>query len=151
VARYYFLSNGCCLKVAVLSLWGALSDERSGLSLSFSACSNLSIFKSSIYVSCVLQFSNLYTLYKKLFSVLAHYNTLCSTSYYKQNLKTTILTTMLRTIIIKYSNNNTITEGVKQIFAMSMKKLYCDFINFSQRYDTQMLLFSPYNSGQQRQ
>jgi hypothetical protein len=29
---YYFLSEGCCLKVAVLSLWGALSDERSGLS-----------------------------------------------------------------------------------------------------------------------
>jgi hypothetical protein len=32
VTRYYFLSKGCCLKVAVLSLWGALSDERSGLS-----------------------------------------------------------------------------------------------------------------------
>jgi hypothetical protein len=32
VTRYYFLSEGCCLKVAVLSLRGALSDERSGLS-----------------------------------------------------------------------------------------------------------------------
>jgi hypothetical protein len=32
VTRYYFLSEGCCLKVAVLSLYGALSDERSGLS-----------------------------------------------------------------------------------------------------------------------
>jgi hypothetical protein len=32
VTRYYFLSEGCCLKVAVLSLWGVLSDERSGLS-----------------------------------------------------------------------------------------------------------------------
>jgi hypothetical protein len=30
--RYYFLSEGCRLKVAILSLWGALSDERSGLS-----------------------------------------------------------------------------------------------------------------------
>jgi hypothetical protein len=31
VTRYYFLSQGCCLKVAVLSLWGALSGEREGL------------------------------------------------------------------------------------------------------------------------
>jgi hypothetical protein len=29
--RYYFLSEGCCLKFAVLFLWGALSDERTGL------------------------------------------------------------------------------------------------------------------------
>jgi hypothetical protein len=33
VTRYYFLSEGCFLKVAVLSSWGALSDERSGMSL----------------------------------------------------------------------------------------------------------------------
>jgi hypothetical protein len=26
--RYYFLSECCCLKFAVLFLWGALSDER---------------------------------------------------------------------------------------------------------------------------
>jgi hypothetical protein len=32
VTRYYFLSEDCCLKAAVLSLWGALSDERSVLS-----------------------------------------------------------------------------------------------------------------------
>jgi hypothetical protein len=31
--RYYFLLEGCCLKVAVLFLWGALSDERTGLQL----------------------------------------------------------------------------------------------------------------------
>jgi hypothetical protein len=31
VTRYYFLSEGCFLKVAVLSPWGTLSDERSGL------------------------------------------------------------------------------------------------------------------------
>jgi hypothetical protein len=31
VTRYYFLSVGCCLKVVVLFLWGALSDERTGL------------------------------------------------------------------------------------------------------------------------
>jgi hypothetical protein len=29
--RYYFLSEFCCLKFAVLYLWGALSDERTGL------------------------------------------------------------------------------------------------------------------------
>jgi hypothetical protein len=31
VTGYYFLSEGCCLKLEVLSLWGALSDERTGL------------------------------------------------------------------------------------------------------------------------
>jgi hypothetical protein len=31
VTKYYFLSEGCFLKFAALSLWGALSDERSGL------------------------------------------------------------------------------------------------------------------------
>jgi hypothetical protein len=29
--RYYFLSECCCLKFAVLNLLGALSDERTGL------------------------------------------------------------------------------------------------------------------------
>jgi hypothetical protein len=29
--RYYFLSECFCLKFAVLYLWGALSDERTGL------------------------------------------------------------------------------------------------------------------------
>jgi hypothetical protein len=29
--RYYFQSECCCLKFAVLFLWGALSDERTGL------------------------------------------------------------------------------------------------------------------------
>jgi hypothetical protein len=28
---YYFLSECCCQKFAVLFLWGALSDERTGL------------------------------------------------------------------------------------------------------------------------
>jgi hypothetical protein len=31
VTRYFFLSEGCCLKVALLLLWGALSDERTGM------------------------------------------------------------------------------------------------------------------------
>jgi hypothetical protein len=29
--RYYFLSECCCLKFAVLYLWGTFSDERTGL------------------------------------------------------------------------------------------------------------------------
>jgi hypothetical protein len=33
VTKYYFLSEGCCLKLSVLSSWGAISDERSGLTL----------------------------------------------------------------------------------------------------------------------
>jgi hypothetical protein len=31
VTKYYFLSESCCQKVVVLFLWGALSDERTGL------------------------------------------------------------------------------------------------------------------------
>jgi hypothetical protein len=31
VSRYYFLLECCCLKFAVLFLWGALSDKRMGL------------------------------------------------------------------------------------------------------------------------
>jgi hypothetical protein len=31
VIRYDFLSERCCVKVSVLFLWGALSDERNGL------------------------------------------------------------------------------------------------------------------------
>jgi hypothetical protein len=29
--RYYFLSECCCLKFVVFFLWGALSDERTGM------------------------------------------------------------------------------------------------------------------------
>jgi hypothetical protein len=35
VTIYYFLSEGCFLKFVVLYFWGALSDERSGLSFVF--------------------------------------------------------------------------------------------------------------------
>jgi hypothetical protein len=34
--RYYFLSECCCMKFAVLFLWGALSDERSRLQFAVS-------------------------------------------------------------------------------------------------------------------
>jgi hypothetical protein len=57
VTRYYFLSEGCFLKVAALSLVGALSDERSS-AICLSQSSNLPVFTSNVYVTCVLQFSN---------------------------------------------------------------------------------------------
>jgi hypothetical protein len=31
VSRYYFLSEGCCLKITALFLWSALSEQRTGL------------------------------------------------------------------------------------------------------------------------
>jgi hypothetical protein len=65
--RYYFLSEGCFLKIAVLSLWGALSDERSGSVICLSQSTNWPLFTSNIYVTCVLQFSNLYTIYTSFF------------------------------------------------------------------------------------
>jgi hypothetical protein len=50
--------------------------------LSFSVYNNLSVFTSSIYVTCVLQFSNVYTINIKLQSVSSEYSRLCSSSYY---------------------------------------------------------------------
>jgi hypothetical protein len=75
VTRYYFLSEGCFLKAAVLSLTRGRACH-----LSFSVCSNWSVFTSSIYVTCVLQFNNLYTICIKLHSVSPQYSRLCSTS-----------------------------------------------------------------------
>jgi hypothetical protein len=81
LTRYYFLPEGCFLKFAVSSFWGALSDERSGV-ICLSLSSNLPLFTSNIYVTYVLQFSNLYTMNIKLQSVPSEYSRLCSTSYY---------------------------------------------------------------------
>jgi hypothetical protein len=38
--RYYFLSECCCLKFAVLYLWCALSDERTGLQFAVQSLSS---------------------------------------------------------------------------------------------------------------
>jgi hypothetical protein len=53
VTKYYFLSEGCFLKFAMLSFWGALSDERSGV-ICLSLSNNLPLFTTNIYVTCVL-------------------------------------------------------------------------------------------------
>jgi hypothetical protein len=42
VTRYYFLPEGCCLKVAVLFLWGALSDKRTRLQFAVQSLNGLS-------------------------------------------------------------------------------------------------------------
>jgi hypothetical protein len=65
VTRYNLLSEGCFLKFAVFVSVGRPLWREVGLS-SFTACSNLPVFTSSIYVTCVLQFSNLHTIYIKL-------------------------------------------------------------------------------------
>jgi hypothetical protein len=64
-------------------LYGAPSLTRGRVChLSFWVCSNLPVFTPSIYVTCVSQFSILYTIYIKLHSVPSQYSRLCSTSYY---------------------------------------------------------------------
>jgi hypothetical protein len=75
-----------CPKVFVWKLLsclcGAPSMTRSRVCyLSFSVYSNLSVFTSSINVRCVLQFSNLYTIYTKLHSVPSQYSRLCSVGW----------------------------------------------------------------------
>jgi hypothetical protein len=42
VTRFYFLSEGCCLKVEVLFPWGVLSDERTGLQFALQSLNVLS-------------------------------------------------------------------------------------------------------------
>jgi hypothetical protein len=61
----YFLSEGCFLKVAVgRPLWREV-----GSVICLSQSSNSPVFTSNIYFTCVLQFSNLYTIYIKLISL----------------------------------------------------------------------------------
>jgi hypothetical protein len=38
VTRYYFLSEDCFLKLAVMSFWGGLSDERLDSCSSYTGC-----------------------------------------------------------------------------------------------------------------
>jgi hypothetical protein len=81
-ARYYFLSEGCFLKVAVLSSWGALSDERSGLSFVF-LCIVIFHYLHQIFTLHVFYSSaTIYTINIKLQSVPSQYSKLCSNSYY---------------------------------------------------------------------
>jgi hypothetical protein len=81
VTRYYFLSEGFfSLKFAVLPFWGALSDERSGLSFVF-LCLVI-----CHYLHQIFTFSNLYTINIKLQSVPFEYSRLRSASYFGSNI-----------------------------------------------------------------
>jgi hypothetical protein len=54
VTRYYFLCEGCCLKVAVLHLWGALSDERTGLQFAVQSLSGPSRAEPVTILYCLI-------------------------------------------------------------------------------------------------
>jgi hypothetical protein len=71
------LFESCCHIFVGYLLWREV-----GSVICLSQPSNLPVFTSSIYVTCVLQFSNLYTIYIKLHSVPSEYSRLCRTSDY---------------------------------------------------------------------
>jgi hypothetical protein len=61
--RYYFLSECCCLKFAVLFLWGALSDERTGLQFAVQSLNGLVGLATRYYFlseGCCLKFAVLF-------------------------------------------------------------------------------------------
>jgi hypothetical protein len=52
--RYYFLSERCCLKVAVFFLWGTLSDERTGLQFAVQSLNGLSSTEPVTILYCLI-------------------------------------------------------------------------------------------------
>jgi hypothetical protein len=54
VTRYYFLSDGCCLKVAVLFLWSVLSDKRTGLQFAVQSLNGASHTKPITILYCFI-------------------------------------------------------------------------------------------------
>jgi hypothetical protein len=71
----------CCLVLLRRPLWREV-----GSVICLSLSSNLPSFTSNIYVTCVLQFSNLYTISITLQSVPSEYSRLCSASYFSSNI-----------------------------------------------------------------
>jgi hypothetical protein len=69
-------SEICCLVFLGRPLW-----QEVGSVICLSLSSNLPLLTSNIYITCVLQFSNLYTINIKLQSVPSEYSRLCSVSY----------------------------------------------------------------------
>jgi hypothetical protein len=68
VTRYFFLSEGWCLEVAVLLLWDTLSDERPGLSF----------VRTYNYYLQLMSFTQwLYEIYTRPLSALARYSRFC--------------------------------------------------------------------------
>jgi hypothetical protein len=54
VTRYYFLSEGCFLKVVVLFLWGALSDERTVLQFAAQSLNGSSLAEPLTILCCLI-------------------------------------------------------------------------------------------------
>jgi hypothetical protein len=54
VTRYYFLSECYCLKFAVLFLWGAISDERTGLQFAVQSLNGLSRAEPVAILYCLI-------------------------------------------------------------------------------------------------
>jgi hypothetical protein len=52
--RYYFLSEWCCLKVVFLFLWGALSDDRTGLQFPVQSLNGPSCAEPVIIIYCLV-------------------------------------------------------------------------------------------------
>jgi hypothetical protein len=69
VTRYYFLSEGCFLKFAVLSLWGALSDERSGSAICLSQSVVMYQYLHQAFTLHVFCSSTIYIQYIKFMSM----------------------------------------------------------------------------------
>jgi hypothetical protein len=55
VTRYYFLPEDFCLKAVVLSLWGALSDERTGLQFAVQSFNGPSHTESVTILYCLIR------------------------------------------------------------------------------------------------
>jgi hypothetical protein len=76
-----------CRKIVFWNLLSCLSLWREvGSVICLSLSSNLPLFTSNICVTCVLQFSNLYTINIKLQLVPSEYSRLCSASYFSSNI-----------------------------------------------------------------
>jgi hypothetical protein len=84
------LSEICCLVFLGRPLW---REDGSVICLSLS--SNLPLFTSIIYVTCVSQFNNLYTINIKLHSVPSEYSRLCCVSYFYHSTETIIVVLLL--------------------------------------------------------
>jgi hypothetical protein len=90
VTRYYFLFEGTFfLKVAVFSLWGALSDERSGLSFVFLS-PVIYYYLQQTFTLHVFYSSAIYIQYIQASFSLAWYSILCSTTYYFSNYRSSL-------------------------------------------------------------
>jgi hypothetical protein len=54
VTRYYFLLQGCCLKVVVSFLWSALSDEKTSLQFAVQSLNGLSRAEPGTILYCLV-------------------------------------------------------------------------------------------------